>query len=122
VYFADSEDAERLRMLNEFTASYVERQHGATTVFELHDTRFGGQPKIGIVADTFTGNSGSPVYDRDDHCIVGILTGGAPDSGQRQGASWQFHETVLPMPAILSDLQQHPRTATLLEDGFLIIR
>jgi Trypsin-like peptidase domain len=122
VDFADLEDADRLRLLNEFTASYVERQDGATSVFELHDTRFGGQPKVGIVADTFRGNSGSPVFDRDNHCIAGILTGGAPDLGQRLGASWQFHETVLPMPAILADLKESEPTATLLETGGLDIR
>jgi hypothetical protein len=122
VDFADLEDADRLRLLNEFTASYVERQDGAATVFELHDTRFGGQPKVGIVADTFRGNSGSPVFDRDNHCIAGILTGGAPDLGQRLGASWQFHETVLPMPAILADLKESEPTATLLETGGLTIR
>jgi Trypsin-like peptidase domain len=122
VDFADLEDADRLRLLNEFTASYVERQDGAATVFELHDTRFGGQPKVGIVADTFRGNSGSPVFDRDNHCIAGILTGGAPDLGQRLGASWQFHETVLPMPAILADLKESEPTATLLEAGGLTIR
>jgi hypothetical protein len=122
VDFADLEDAERLRLLEQFTASYVERPDGATSIFELHDTRFGGQPKVGIVADTFRGNSGSPVFDRDNHCIAGILTGGAPDIGQRLGASWQFHETVLPMPAILERLKQSEQTATLLEAGVLTIR
>jgi Trypsin-like peptidase domain len=122
VDFADLEDADRLRLLGEFTASYVERPDGATSVFELYDTRFGGQPKVGIVADTFRGNSGSPVFDRDNHCIAGILTGGAPDLGQRLGASWQFHETVLPMPAILVDLKESEQTATLVETGGLTIR
>jgi Trypsin-like peptidase domain len=122
VDFADLEDADRLRLLDEFTASYVEHPDGAASVFELYDTRFGGQPKLGIVADTFRGNSGSPVFDRDNHCIAGILTGGAPDLGQRLGASWQFHETVLPMPAILADLKESEPTAALLETGGLTIR
>jgi hypothetical protein len=121
VDFADLEDADRLRLLDQFVASYVERTDGASTVLELYDTRFGGQPKLGIVADTFQGNSGSPVFDRDDHCIAGILTGGAPDIGQRLGASWQLHETVLPMPAILADLRQNGETAALLESGVLAI-
>jgi Trypsin len=121
VDFAALEDGERLRLVDEFVASYVRAGQGASAVFELHDTRFGGQPKLGIVADTFQGNSGSPVFDRDNHCIAGILTGGAPDIGQRLGASWQFHETVLPMPAILSSLEQ-PETVTLLEAGSLDIR
>ena len=122
VDFAELEDADRLRLLDQFTASYVERPEGAGSVFELHDTRFGGQPKVGIVADTFRGNSGSPVYDRGNHCIAGILTVGAPDLGQRLGASWQFHETVLPMPAILERLKGNEETAALLETGGLDIR
>ena len=122
VDFADLEDQDRLRLLGQFLASYVQVGEGTSAIFELHDTRFGGQPKLGIVADTFQGNSGSPVYDRDNHCIAGILTGGAPDLGQRLGASWQFHETVLPMPAILANLEQRAPTAALLEDSELDIR
>ena len=122
VDFADLGDADRLRLLEQFVASYLERPDGAGSVFELHDTRFGGQPKVGIVADTFRGNSGSPVFDRENHCIAGILTGGAPDVGQRLGASWQFHETVLPMPAILANLEQNAQTAALLQSGGLAIR
>lgn len=122
VDFAMLEDAERLRLLEEFLASYVQRGEGPGAVYELHDTRWGRQPKVGIVADLFRGNSGSPVFDRDDHCIVGMHIGGAPDTGQRLGASWQIHETVLPVPAVLADLQKHPQTARLLEPGILEVR
>jgi hypothetical protein len=65
---------------------------------------------------------GSPVFDRGNHCIAGIVTRGAPDLGQRLGASWQFHETALPIPAMLADLKESEQTAVLLETGGLTIR
>ncbi|MEM9621303.1 MAG: serine protease [Pseudomonadota bacterium] len=108
-------DTDRIRLADEFLASYKEVGEGLNHSFVLHDVRFGGQPKIGIVADTFKGNSGSPVYDRDNHCIVGILTGGSPDVGQPFTASWQFHETVLPIEAILEDIASHDQTSPLLQ-------
>jgi V8-like Glu-specific endopeptidase len=122
VDFAMLEDEERLRLLEEFVASYVQQGEGIDMVFELYDTRWGGQPKIGIVADLFQGNSGSPVFDRDNHCIVGIHTGGAADTGQRLGASWQTHETVLPVPAILSNLEKYSQTSPLVTAGTLTIQ
>lgn len=122
VDFAMLEDEERLRLLDEFVASYVQLGEGTDMVYELYDTRWGGQPKIGIVADLFQGNSGSPVFDRDNHCIVGIHTGGAADTGQRLGASWQTHETVLPVPAILSGLEKDSQTSSLVTAGTLTIQ
>ena len=112
------EHPERERILMEFTESYVLRPPR----YFLEDVRYGGQPKIGIVADTFRGNSGSPVYDRDDHCLVGMLIGGAEDRGERLLASWQHHEAVLPVSAILSDLEQHEDTRVLIEQGLLETR
>jgi V8-like Glu-specific endopeptidase len=112
------EHPERESILKEFTDSYVQRPPR----YFLEDVRYGGQPKIGIVADTFRGNSGSPVYDRDDHCLVGMLIGGAEDRGERLLASWQHHEAVLPVSAILNDLGQHEDTRVLVEQGLLQTR
>ena len=122
VDFVLLEESERLRLMSEFVASYVQSGDGADTVFELFDTRWGSQPKIGIVADLFRGNSGSPVFDRDNHCIVGIHTGGASDTGLRLGATWQTHETVLPIPAIIAHLENHPQTLRLVESGVFDLR
>ena len=123
VDFAGLADAERLAILDQFTTSYEPDTSGGSTVFRLFDPRYGGQPKIGIIADTFRGNSGSPVYDRDgQQCVIGILIGGAPDTGVRLPASWQQHESVLPISAIRDDLLAHPATATLVNDGTLNFR
>ncbi len=115
VDFADFPDVERVAIVDEFLASYVKEGSEGNAEYSLRDIRFGGQPKLGIVADTFKGNSGSPVYARNNHCVVGILTGGAPDMGQPLNATWQFHETVLPMEAVLSDLASDVQTAQLLD-------
>jgi hypothetical protein len=89
----------------------------------LYDVRDGGQPRMGIVADLYEGNSGGPVFDHEgDQCVVGILSRGMPDTGERRGASWVQHERILPITAILDDLQRNPATASLLTDGTLTIR
>lgn len=113
------EHQDRIAIMEEFTAAYVELDVSGFPAFQLFDPRYGGQPKMGIVADTFRGNSGSPVYDRDGHCVAGILIGGAPDVGTRLPASWQHHESVLPISAIIADLQQHETTKVLLDEGIL---
>lgn len=112
------DDPERETILAEFVNSYVARPPR----FVLEDVRYGGQPRMGIVADTFRGNSGSPVYERNEHCLVGLLIGGAEDRGERLLASWQHHESVLPVSAILDDLRKLPETEALLGDGRLDVR
>jgi Trypsin-like peptidase domain len=116
---ADYKDhAEREAILKQFTDSYVLRDQR----YLLEDERVNFQPKLGIVADTFRGNSGSPVYDRDQHCLVGMLISGAEDRGQRLLASWQHHESALPASAIISDLKKHIDTRALIDQGLLDIR
>jgi V8-like Glu-specific endopeptidase len=63
---------------------------------------------MGIVADTFQGNSGGPVYDRErTQCVVGILVAGAQDTGTRLTPNWKHHERVLPVSAILEDAERY---------------
>jgi hypothetical protein len=117
--FVDHED--RQELMEEFVLSYVPMGTGADLAYELYDPRWGGQPKIGIVADLFRGNSGSPVFDRTNHCIVGIHTAGVSDTGQRLEVSWQNHETVLPITAILENLKEQATTSPLVDAGILTI-
>ncbi|WP_159992926.1 serine protease [Roseomonas sp. 18066] len=118
---ADFPDAaERAEVLREFEESYLlEAQPLELSRFrEFSDVRDGGQPRMGIVADTFRGNSGGPVYDRErGQCVVGILNRGMPDTGVRLSATWKVHERVLPVHAILRDLRNSPHTATLVATG-----
>ena len=87
------------------------------------DVRDAGQPRMGIVADTFRGNSGGPVFDHTGfQCVVGILNKGMPDTGERRSVNWKVHERVLPIRAILDDLEAREETSGLIEEGVLQIR
>jgi hypothetical protein len=113
---------ERADVLREFDQSYVLNPSGALQWHYFFDIRDGGQPRMGIVADTFRGNSGGPVYDHErDQCIVGILNRGMADTGTRLEPNWKVHERVLPIRAILDDLDRYPETKPLIEDGKLKI-
>ena len=120
---ADFKDKpERTEVLREFDQSYVLDDAGVLKWYYFFDIRDGGQPRMGIVADTFRGNSGGPVYDHErDQCVVGILNRGMEDTGSRLEANWKVHERVLPIRAILDDLRRRPETTPLVEEGKLRI-
>ncbi|MEM0935290.1 MAG: trypsin-like serine protease [Pseudomonadota bacterium] len=117
---------EHAAILEEFDRSYL-REPVPGSIFlswrSFYDIRDRGQPRMGIVADTFRGNSGGPVFDREnEQCVVGILNKGMPDTGLRRSANWKVHERVLPVTAILQDLERHEFGAELLASGALEIR
>ncbi|WP_170378657.1 trypsin-like serine peptidase [Ruegeria atlantica] len=121
--FIDTSD--HSSVLAELDQSYVIEDSNAAILSwrRFYDIREGGQPRMGIVADTFRGNSGGPVFDREnDQCVVGILNKGMPDTGLRRSASWKVHERVLPATAIIEDLRRHPASATLIDNKLLDIR
>jgi V8-like Glu-specific endopeptidase len=95
----------RDEFMKEFDLSYeIINDVSGVTYRYFHHIKDGGQPRMGIVADTFRGNSGGPVYDRErGQCVVGILIAGADDTGARLTANWKQHERVLPIRAILED-------------------
>lgn len=119
------DDPDRETIMAELQNSY-ELQDDAGAIFlsrRFFDIRDSGQPRMGIVADTFRGNSGGPVFDRANlQCVVGILSKGMPDTGQRRTANWKVHERVLPVTAVLESLKQFPETAALLEGSGLQVR
>jgi hypothetical protein len=103
---------ERAESMDQFDQSYDAVTEGGIQWRLLRYVRDGGQPRMGIVADTFRGDSGAPVFDRDRYqCVVGVLVAGAPDTGQRRVPNWKEHERVLPISAILDDLESDPTTA-----------
>jgi hypothetical protein len=107
-----------------YVLSQVLSQGGPVGSFRfLNDIRDSGQPRMGIIADLFRGNSGGPVFDHErDQCVVGILNRGMPDTGKRLGASWKQHERVLPISAILENLGAHPETKPLITNGELVLK
>jgi hypothetical protein len=111
--FLDRPD--RVEVMRQFDASYELQQSPTGIQWRyFYNVTDGGQPRMGIVADTFRGNSGGPVYDHErEQCVVGILNRGAADTGVRRTANWKEHEHVLPVRAILDDLQKDPATAAI---------
>lgn len=94
-----------LALMQQFDASYMLVTIGGVPMRELRHIRDGGQPRMGIIADTFKGNSGGPVFDHErSQCVVGIVIGGSDDSGLRRNPNWKEHERVLPIPVVLEDL------------------
>lgn len=107
--------------MKEFDDSYDRVTDKSIDWRVLRSVRDGGQPRMGIVADTFNGDSGAPVYDRErQQCVVGILLQGSPDTGVRRRPNWKEHERVLPTTAVLDDLAADAKTDGLLKQ--LIIK
>jgi V8-like Glu-specific endopeptidase len=92
--------------LKEFTDSYQARndEAGEITGYEYISIRFGKQPTIGADSDTYRGNSGSPVYNRRTHAIVGLLFDGQEDLSQPWIPGWRAHEAILPITQVIAKL------------------
>lgn len=104
----DSIEAENLSYregkLKEFTDSYRLREDGDAPYYEYISVRFGEQPTIGVDSDTYRGNSGSPVYHRRSHAVVGLLFDGQEDLSQPWAPGWRSHEAVLPIGKVVERL------------------
>lgn len=103
------EQSYREGKLKEFTDSYRRREDGdvlsdGRPYYEYISVRFGEQPTIGVDSDTYRGNSGSPVYHRRSHAVVGLLFDGQEDLSQPWAAGWRSHEAVLPIAEIVERL------------------
>lgn len=96
--------------------SYVPTSSGS---FVNQSQIWGRQPTIGILADTFKGNSGAPVFSRNTHKLVGVFVRGQPDYAEPWIASWYRHEAVLPVGQIIDDLR---RNTNLLKNGVFCVR
>jgi hypothetical protein len=109
---------DKAEIMREFDESY-QRIEGTLVRWRLlYNVADRGQPRMGIVADAFRGNSGGPVFDHErEQCVVGILNSGTTDTGERLRPDWKRHERVLPVNAILDDLRRH---ALPLVDALLI--
>ena len=98
----EAEDASyREGKLKEFVESYRLQDDGS---YEYISERFGNQPTIGADSDTYHGNSGSPVYHRRTHAVVGLLFDGQEDLTEPWAAGWRAHEAVLPITRIVQRL------------------
>jgi len=113
---ASYQEAERRQFMEQFDTSYVAQTLEGLPWRFLRHVEDGGEPRMGIVSDTFRGNSGGPVYERERRqCVVGILVAGSPDTGFRRTANWKEHERVLPVGAVLQDIEKDERTRDLID-------
>ncbi len=85
-------------------ASYQKIADGSTAFYLNMSNTWNGKPTIGIVADTFHGDSGSAVFSRDNHRIVGLFVQGQPDYAEPWTPTWERHEAVLPITRVVEDL------------------
>jgi hypothetical protein len=105
----DSIEAEDLSYregkLKEFVDSYQLRDGaGGEPYYEYISMRFDKQPTIGADSDTYHGNSGSPVYNRRTHAVIGLLFDGQEDLTEPWAAGWRAHEAVLPITKVVERL------------------
>ena len=104
----DSVEAEdqsyREGKLKEFVDSYQLRDGPDGPYYEYISVRFDGQPTIGADSDTYRGNSGSPVFHRRTHAVIGLLFDGQEDLSEPWAAGWRAHEAVLPISRIVERL------------------
>ena len=93
------------KSMQQFTESYRKRTTSdGLDVYENFSRRWGRQPTVATDADTFKGNSGSPVYSRQHHRVVGILFAGENDLATPWTPGWRAHEAVLPVTQVIDQL------------------
>lgn len=90
--------------LKEFIDSYQLREGNGAPYYEYISVRFNRQPTIGVDSDTYRGNSGSPVYNRRSHAVIGLLFDGQDDLSAPWDAGWRAQEAVLPITRIVERL------------------
>ena len=90
--------------LKEFVDSYQLREGAGDPYYEYISVRFDRQPTIGADSDTYRGNSGSPVYHRRSHAVIGLLFDGQEDLSEPWAAGWRAHEAVLPIVKVIEQL------------------
>src|SRR6185295_8455242 len=83
-----------------FKASY---QQERTAGFYFRPQKF---PTMGADPDTRRGDSGAPTFDLSRNALVGLLRGGAPDTGGDlpRGANFAYFEHVIPMSQVVAEL------------------
>ena len=98
-------DPKEREQLQQFTDSYRKRTIiGGVDIYENFSKRWNLQPTVATDADTFKGNSGSAVYSRLHHRVVGILFAGEYDAAMPWIPGWRAHEAVLPITQVMDQL------------------
>lgn len=91
--------------LERFHRNYRRPSGADLPLFRLFsDEKWGQQPTVAVDADTFHGNSGGPAFLRVNGGLVGLLYAGQPDSEKAYAAGWRRHEGIIPISAIIEQL------------------
>lgn len=98
------EASDRSQRLEEFRTSYRKTKFRGEQIYEYFALKWGGQPTFGADSDTYHGNSGSPVYKKRSHRLVGLLIAGASDVRVSVTPGWRTHEAILPISKIIEQL------------------
>lgn len=93
-------------IMKQFEDAYTKVTQDGEEVYRYFGTRFTDtqRPMFGIDTDTYSGNSGSAVFDRRTNCIVGVFNGGSPDVAEAFDVSWRDHEVSLPFSEVRMDI------------------
>lgn len=101
------DDPQKSARLKEFSDSYRSfTLPDGSKVYRNYSVLWEKQPTIGADSDTFHGNSGSPVFNRRNNLIVGILHDGQPDLSTPYRAGWHAHEAIVPITRIIEQLDK----------------
>jgi hypothetical protein len=104
-----ADDPNRQQRMDQFFASYRERKPPPETgrLFENYSLRWGGEPTIGADSDTYHGDSGSPVFSRQSHLVVGLFFAGESDLDVPFTPGWRAHEAILPITEVIAQLDEN---------------
>ena len=90
---------------SQFENAYMPNGGAGAREFRMKRRRdMGERPYIGFDTDTVSGNSGSPIYARDDNCLLGVFAGGLIDGSEFENSSWSRHEFGTPISAVIADI------------------
>ena len=98
------DDRDGADKLDSFLKSYRPLKQGSVVMYEQRSVKWQRLPVIGVDTDTFHGNSGSPVFDRKRHHIMGVFFAGEPDTAAYT-PGWRRHEAVLPISEVVRQLK-----------------
>jgi len=92
--------------MSSFEKAYVLMPDGVTREYRTARSYLGTRPYFGMDTDTFHGNSGAPVYTREDPnravCVAGVFDGGQADSEKIVAGTWAEHEFAIPISEIVT--------------------
>lgn len=92
--------------MSDFEKSYA--PNGSVREYRAERAGLVKRPYFGMDTDTFHGNSGAPVFYRNEVCIVGVFSGGAGENAEILEGTWKEHEFAIPLSEIVAHVKSVP--------------